>query len=244
MRILFWNILHGGGPTRTPEIILTLLEQRADVIALCEFRIARGSQIRAALADHGYVHQRCSHRKGRSNGMLVASRATLVPAAVELPAIDTSPLAHDFAGREIDVRIESSGLHLTALHIADDASLSLKAAHWNRVIALARARRDVPYLILGDLNTARREETGSPLACAQRLGVLASLGYRDLWRESCRPGEQSPTWTAPWGEGRRIDAAWLSAPVARGSCLHLSPGLTTQTGQRSSDHAALVVDLC
>lgn len=60
VRILTWNILHGGGPRRTPEIALDILEQRPDVVILCEFRPGRGGQLRAVLADHGLTHQACA----------------------------------------------------------------------------------------------------------------------------------------------------------------------------------------
>ncbi len=247
MRILFWNILHGGGPSRTPEIILTLLERGADVIALCEFRVARGSQIRAALADHGYLHQSISYRVGRSNGMLLASRQPYeLVEATDLGCTDTnvvplsSRLAPDFAGREIDVRIGE--LMLTALHIADDAAPTLKAAHWNRTISLARARRDQAHLIIGDLNTARGNDTHSSLACAQRLGVLTSLGFHDLWPLTSS-GENplvsdGSTWRDPLGAGRRIDAAWASSSLERARCEHIHP-----LAARISDHCALLVDL-
>jgi exonuclease III len=247
MRIIFWNILHGGGPARTPEIILALLEHAADVVALCEFRITRGSQIRAALADHGYIHQCTSHRPGRTNGMFLASRRPCeqVERLVSTESVDavrscTASLQPDFAGRELDVCIE--GIFLTALHIADDAAPTLKAAHWNRTIELARLRRERNHLIIGDLNTARNTDTRSPLACSQRLGVLTSLGFRDLWTTSpiAERGDCS-TWRAPWGEGRRIDAAWASASLAAARCEHVP--CDTQDQTRTSDHCALLVDL-
>lgn len=284
MRILFWNILHGGGPSRTPEIILAILEECADVVALCEFRVARGAQIRAALNDHGYVHQVVSHKAGRSNGMLLASRVAF-EVTNDRDKSD-SLLAYDFAGREIDVRIRD--LAITAVHIADDAAVSLKAAHWNHLIGLARSRRDKRHLVLGDLNTARGNDTQSALACSHRLGMLSSLGYRDLWvstgeRNSIHRAEShtqsismpscetldtkgnlsssakygvGATWVAPWGEGRRIDAAWASTQLIAAVCTHVTPQIShdraasyvqksrvSKSPQRLSDHCALRVDL-
>jgi hypothetical protein len=57
MRILAWNILHGGSGRRLPEIVLALLGHRPDVVVLSEFRARLGGQIRGILADHGLSHQ-------------------------------------------------------------------------------------------------------------------------------------------------------------------------------------------
>jgi hypothetical protein len=38
MRLLTWNLRHGGGARRMPWITLSLLEHKADVVVLTEFR--------------------------------------------------------------------------------------------------------------------------------------------------------------------------------------------------------------
>lgn len=231
MRVLFWNILHGGGPGRLPEILLTVLGARPDVVALCEFRVGRGSQLRAGLADHGLEHQLVSHGRGRSNGMLVASRTPLE--ALEVPPA--------FAGRELDVRLGGAGgLGLTAVHVADEASPTLRASHWNRLIDLARERRGGRHLLIGDLNTARKEDADRQLAGAQRLGLLATLGYRDAWR-AMHEGVRGATWEGPWGEGRRIDAAHASEGLF--GEVTSAEHLDTAREAGHSDHSALLVEI-
>jgi exonuclease III len=239
MRVLFWNILHGGGPERLPEILLTIVGATPDVVSLCEFRAARGSQLRAGLADHGLEHQVVSHGRGRSNGMLVASRTPL----------EALPVPAAFAGRELDLRLAGElagdragdrGLYLTAVHVADEASPTLRASHWNRLIELARERKDGRHLLIGDLNTARGEDAGRRLTGVQRLGLLSTLGYRDAWR-ALHEGVRGPTWEGPWGEGRRIDAAHASEGLFRdvASAEHLDE--PREAGH--SDHSAMVVEI-
>ena len=231
MRVLFWNILHGGGPERLPEILLAILGAGADLVALCEFRAARGSQLRAALADHGLEHQATSHGPGRANGMLVASRLVF-------ERLETPPA---FAGRELDVRLDAcGGVLVTAVHVADDASPTLRASHWNRLVDLARERRSGRHLLIGDLNTARAEDAQRRLTGVQRLGLLATLGYRDLWRAR-HEGERASTWEGPLGEGRRIDAAHASEGLfeAIASAEHVDA--PRESGH--SDHSAVVVDI-
>jgi len=228
MRLLFWNILHGGGPRRIPEILLTIVESQPDLVVLSEFRTTRGGQLRGVLADHGLVHQVVSHRPGRANGMLAACRMEL--------AVEESP--KEFEGREVDLRIKKQGLWVTGVHIADDALPTLKTSHWNRLIGLARERRADRHAIIGDLNTARGGDTGSSLLCGQRLGLLATLGYEDAWRVS-NPDTTGATWVSPFGEGRRIDAAFLSRPLAAAltQARHLDDA--RETGH--SDHAPVLV---
>jgi endonuclease/exonuclease/phosphatase family metal-dependent hydrolase len=234
MRVLFWNILHGGGPERLPEILLTVLGARPDVVALCEFRATRGGQLRAGLADHGLEHQVVSHGRGRTNGMLVASRGRLE--ALSVPSA--------FAGRELDVRLEGvegvDGLHLTAVHVADEASPTLRASHWNRLIELARSRRQGRHLLIGDLNTARGVDAGGRGAESQRLGLLATLGYRDAW-QAFHEGERGVTWEGPWSEGRRIDAAHAS----EGLLIDVAAAehLDAARARGHSDHSALLVEI-
>lgn len=187
--------------------------------------------------------------------MLVASRE----------ALEVLPEAQ-MAGREIDVRCKN--LYITAVHIADDGQPTLKAAHWSRLTGLARQRREVPHLLIGDLNTQRDglPRTGKTRAigirCSRELGQLASLGYADLWLRqhkaaaaaeavcegSCNAGTlpacdegELPTWRDAFGNGHRLDAAFASPALARQPtrAQHL-------TGFRSggmSDHSAVLVEM-
>lgn len=118
--------------------------------------------------------------------------------ASRLPFKHVASTAH--AGREID--IEHAGGYLTAVHIPDDAAQTRKAEHWNRLTSLARERRDSQHLLIGDLNTTRGLDAprsprfASTSHCAQRLGQLCSLGYKDLWpiSESASEPASSPPW--------------------------------------------------
>ncbi len=230
MLVVFWNILHGGGPARLPEIALFLAGLAPDLVILCEFRAVRGGQLRAVLADQGLVHQAAQHAPGRANGLLVASRGEIETAA---------PTEH--AGRLIDVR--TAGLWVTGVHLADDGHRTAKAAQWLALIELARLRRAQPHLITGDFNTARpgADSGGARFACAQRLGVLASLGYTDAWRHTRGQTQVEATWYGPRGEGARIDAAHASAALlpAVKEVWHERAGAE----ERLSDHSPVALRL-
>jgi exodeoxyribonuclease-3 len=240
MRFLTWNILHGGGPARLPEIILSLLSHKPDVVALTEFRITRGSQVRAVLADHGLTHQLVSHREdGGGNGILIASRQPLTPTTHAGP--------NGSNGRWLEASM--AGLHIVAVHVPDDTNLAAKAAHWQRLLSLARLRLVENCIFLGDFNTGRKHQDGpvsgrmgaaQTTGCEALLGSLLSLGFVDAWRR-LHPNGREFSWVSPAGEGRRIDSAYLSPPLA--SVLQAASYSHFERESGLSDHAPLLIDL-
>ncbi len=251
LRLLSWNILHGGGPRRTPGIVLTLLDHRPDVVVLTEFRRTFGGQIAGVLADHGLRHQLSTNPAPACNGILIASRHPLLPGerAPRVRAFD--PRDPDrclgFEHRWLDARIPSLDLHLTAVHIPDarrhDApALARKSAYWHQLLRLARARTDRRHVICGDFNTGRHglDEPGRTFSCTPLLGSLATLGFVDAWR-ALHADAPAFSWFSPAGTGFRLDHAFLSP-----ACAHL----LTRAGyddharaQGLSDHAAMLLEL-
>ncbi|MEN0020628.1 MAG: endonuclease/exonuclease/phosphatase family protein [Planctomycetota bacterium] len=233
-----WNILHGGGPRRTPLIALELVEQQPDILLLTEFRVAKGSQLRAVLADHGLTHQQTSHPGPRQNGLLLASRWPIDSVNVPPPT--------SCAPRILEA--DTAGLRILGLHIPEKRGDSKRLHAWAHTINRARALADRPAVLLGDFNTGRNGSDGPRHAfdCTQRLGQLATLGYIDAWRTQ-NPHGVGATWHGEldrregWTKGRRIDHAWLSAPVSqRLRAVHHD---ASTVAQGLSDHTSLVVEL-
>jgi exonuclease III len=246
MRILTWNILHGGGPSRLPEIILSLLTHKPDLLVLTEFRTPRGSQIRAVLADHGLTHQLTSHDdRDNSNGILIAARCALEPDPHDQPP----PRSR---GRWLAAHMPAHDLYVLGVHVPDDTRLTAKAAYWQAIVALGRRRRADPALILGDFNTGRRFQDGpdpgaqraNPWAsihgCEELLGTLLTLGFVDCWRR-LHPSRREYSWASPQGDERRIDAIYVSPPLA--PKLQAAVYSQVERTQGLSDHAPLLVDL-
>lgn len=205
--LVAWNILHGGGPERTPWIGLTLVEMAPDVVMLCEFRPGRGGQLRAQLADAGLVHQRVSDVEPTRNGVLIASRFELCDAGDE--ARSAQAACH---GRLLAARV--LGVVVVGVHVPDDGDLGKKAGFFHQLTDLARKNRDESCVILGDFNTQRRglDADRRAFRLESKLGVLSSLGYVDAWREK-HPGERENSWVSAHASGR-LDGAYLSAPLA------------------------------
>ncbi len=246
LRLLHWNILHGGGSRRMPHIVLALLEHKPDVVLLSEYRTTIGGQIRGILADHGLLHQATTAPARHKNGLLLASNRELKspPKPADPPAGQQS--------RWLDVAIADEDILLTGVHVPDDSRASARAAFWLGMVELARARADCAHLFFGDFNTGRHhaDEQGATFTCTRHLGTVCSLGYADAYRVF-EPSAREWTWLAPGGSrakpektgvssGFRIDSALVSRPLLP----RLAAARYSHAGRESgvSDHSSMLLD--
>lgn len=240
---MVWNILHGGGAKRLPEIALALVERRPDVVVLVEFRTTRGGQLRAVLADAGLHHQLVSPVSATRNGLLIASRWPLE----NVPEVPPSP---ELAAKWLIASLSPPGLgpiRLVAVHIPDDFSPTARSLYWQRLVEFARASA-TRTLIAGDFNTGRHrvDEKGSRFTHTASLGELAMAGFVDLWRRK-NPESRERTWvgTDPLSRerqpgGTRIDAVWASADLVDGVISAHFSHVERESG--ISDHSLLEVE--
>ncbi len=239
MRLVHWNIQHGGGPARTPEIALTLLAYRADVVVLTEFRRERGGQIAGVLHDHGLPHQAHSAPPPRTNGVLIASREPL--------QVIPPPADRDIATRRVDVFLSDPEVWITGVHLPDAAkhdapAIARKAAHFRSLVEFSREKACDRHVIAGDLNTGRHrlDEPGATFTCTALLGQLATFGYADAYR-TLHPAGRDASWRSHIGQGFRLDHTLVSRPLTAGIRRAWYDESTRASGH--SDHAPMVVDL-
>jgi exonuclease III len=247
LRLLHWNILHGGGARRMPEILLNLLSHKPDLILLSEYRTTIGGQIRGILADHGLEHQQTSLPAPHKNGLLWASRFGLTRSTQPAPA------AHGLSSRWLDVCVEGHDLQLTGVHIPDDSRPTARAVCWQSMVTSARLNREKSHIFVGDFNTGRHglDEAGRTFTCTSQLGAVCTLGYADAYRVFA-PETREWTWHAParthvkpantaLSGGFRIDTALVSGPLLprliRADYVHS----VRETGV--SDHSAMILEL-
>lgn len=236
MKLLAWNILHGGGARRTPGIVLSLLDHAADVIVLSEFRTMMGGQMAGVLADHGWKFQHWTPPESGLNGMCVLSRMPIEPGPCPLPE----------ERRGLSVVCEG-GLVVTAVHIpdaraGDHHAVGRKSASWLGLLDHAAARRDLEHVIIGDFNTGRHrlDEAESTFTSTVLLGKLATMGYQDAYR-ICEPDGRAWSWRSHIGRRFRLDHAFASSPLApRVRAVEYSH---RERRERLSDHAAVILEL-
>ena len=233
MRILTWNILHGGGRNRLPRLMMAMLDLRPDLLVVTEARRRFAGQLAGALADAGLAHALLPDAPDGVNGVLLVSRWPLKP-------VVRNDLPDCLRNRWAEAEVPELGLAVAGVHLAETNKQPAHAEGWQALLRTARERRDGRFVIAGDLNTWRggpsaRRRSG---AQATNLGRLAALGYTDAWRADEAEGT---TWTGPRGEAFRLDYVVVSASLAAG--LRGAEVVHADRAEGLSDHAALAVEL-
>lgn len=234
MRVMTWNILHGGGTARLPGIALAILDHRPDLVVLTEFRRSLGGQLRGVLADHGLEHQVSSDPGPGINGVLIASRWPAEPMPIET-----------CGPRERLVACRTRGIAVIGVHTPELTRHTASRLLWRDLTEAARAQSEADCLVIGDFNAERWGVDGTDRRRAHRggsrlMGRLQSLGYIDAWR-AMHPGEKAASWVSWRGEGYRLDHAFLSRSL--GVSLRSCRFSAVELEARLSDHAPLVLEL-
>src|SRR4051812_32115660 len=134
MKLLAWNILHGGGP-RIPRIVEEISAHDPDVIALTGFRSDPRLPLRFELKERGWDHVETSNPPEKINGIAVFSRTPLRRSA------SPAPRGHSF--RWLDVHLPDDDIGVGVLQImAAVGSLKgpfavAKRQFWDAVLAAA-----------------------------------------------------------------------------------------------------------
>lgn len=244
LRLLAWNILHGGSSRRLPHIALELVEHRPDVAVISEFRPTLGGQLLAILADRGL-----RHIAEANTGIAPTRNRILIASRYPLMEIEAEPMPPCLARRVLVRRLgaEGAGLLVTAAHLPDDWTPSAALHGWAWLTRHALAHREESHIILGDLNGSRDsgQPGGAPPHVAHAMGRLWTAGYADAFDPSrcdqTRVSRPETTWKSHWGHELRLDHALLSAS--------LTPALVAAEYAHSprkngvSDHSAVLVAL-
>ena len=238
MRILFWNIMHGGG-YRAGKIADQILDWNPDIVALAEFRgTAPSRSIAQRLYDAGYVHQLTTANSDEPtwNALLVASRIELTRVHVE-------------EAPEPDLYWLLAKVHCGALICVGTMLVPLGDAWYEYTGALlniASGWQQGPCLIIGDTNcglTGLDEDTASSADAREKfIEPMSNLGWSDMYRVF-HPDLDAPTWYSHIKCGFRLDRAYASPglqPLVVG-CRHDWGHLWNQ--KKLSDHAAIILDL-
>jgi exonuclease III len=254
VRILNWNISHGGGK-RIPAICQHIEEVDPDLLALTEFRTRNEPALRGELNRLGYPSIVTSNPAGNQNGLLIASRWQVDRvAAQDQPQID--------AERWLTVRINALDLDVGVVHIpggtdnkfADGYGISgskRKELMWERVLAYATDHVQRRALIVGDFNTGLRVDAeGTPFVLSHYLTELTRIGFVDTWRH-LHPDAREYTWYSKHkdkqtGESRDFNGFRLdyifAAPSLRPAVIDVA--IRHQPRQSgASDHASVIAKI-
>jgi exodeoxyribonuclease-3 len=239
VRLVSWNIRHGGG-RRVDMIYDALIGHAPDVIILTEYRSAPGAALLARLAASGWPHAASSDPAPRRNGVAVLSREPLI--------VRRSPSLVP-TGRWVEVELPSYGLALAAVYVPfGGRDVTRKDAFWRRILEAAAARRDAAFLFVGDWNTGApsgdAQPEGTAFSCSEHFAAMPARGFVEAWR-LLHPRQRAFSWYSRRDgtdlRGFRIDHAFLSEQLCERlmSCEYSD----IERFAGASDHAALLLDL-
>jgi exodeoxyribonuclease III len=202
IRILSWNIRHGGG-SRLPRIVDAISAYQPDVIILCEFRLSGDAFLRKALFQHGYESVARGGCPRKCNGVVIASK---------LPLKRKRVLSRRVEDPHRMVVAEFEDLHVVGVYMPN---LLRKTPYWDAVLRSARHFKSRPTLLIGDFNTTRHfvDEPGQVCKTSPYMDLIEAAGFRDLWRHR-NPEAREYSWYSHRGNGYRLDHAFFSASLA------------------------------
>ena len=224
MKLLALNIRQGGG-TRIDSICSYLIAQDCDALVISEFRRnARGDELIAALRQAGYLQFYHNHTEPRQNTVMVATKQSSSPLAIEGCSNEWSLIGVTWAG-----------LQLIGTYFPQRKD---KAGVFNTLETIASS----DLLAIGDFNTGSNvlDSEGAKFHCADQFVNLANTTLTDLWRTHNGELAKEYSWYSNAGNGFRIDHA-LAGMTATSRCVNSYYDHSTR--DTLTDHSALIVEL-
>lgn len=237
MRLVAWNIQHGGGK-RAPRIADELAALEPDVVGLSEFHNnTNGKYLIDRLTELGLVHAVTSSEEAGINSLLVASRWELQPLS-GTGFLSESP-------RWLPIRVLAPVPFIMIKVHVPNRDMGKWTFHAEALEALEKWR-DEPAIMVGDTNTGypgldeetkffNRKEKGW-------FDALLARGWFDVYRHRNPTGREF-TWYSSNKKNGLLDQAFVSErflPRVRGIQHHWG---SNGKSDAASDHAAIVLDL-
>lgn len=234
LRILTWNIRQGGKKA-AQQIVDSLVGQHADVMVLTEYKNnPSGEFILGELQYAGWQHIQTSDPPHNENGVAIISSIPLMKQ--DLP-FDQEHGAH----RWNEVYISDLQLYLLGVHVPNVNETYDKLFHWERVLDYARRRSSDKCVIIGDFNTAiRNEKPTAPLKYSSFITALLDSGWVDAWKH-CNREITDYTWFSHRKNGFRLDYIFLSQKLSKN--LITSEISHDERIKNYSDHSLVTAEL-
>jgi exonuclease III len=235
LRLLSWNIRHGGGH-RAEAIAAAIAAHAPDIAILCEYREGPSSAIGARLSALDYRRISAPHA-GEGNNLAVFAQT-----AAHVEPVSNLRLAHRWA----TVRLLDCDLTVVALHVPGSGDAKTgglpKRDFWGEVLRFAEGQAANPCVVIGDLNTGlpRLDEQGSTFSCVAQFRQLSTIGFVDAWRERNGAAREF-SWYSAHGNGFRLDHAFVSPPLRP----HIASCRYSHDEREAgiSDHSSLILEL-
>lgn len=234
LKILTWNIRQGGKKA-IRQIVESLFSYHADLIILTEYKNNEaGVYLISELRRAGWLYIQTSEPPNKENGILIASTYQLKKCA--------SPFSEQYGShRWNEVCIPSLQLFLLGVHVPNVNETYGKLFFWKQIMQYAYQRRNDRAMMIGDFNTARRDEKKNALLqYSDFIMKLTENGWVDAWKQ-IHKGKLDHTWFSHKNNGFRLDYLFLSPKLSnRLAACELSH---CEREANFSDHAVLIAEL-
>lgn len=205
MRLLSWNILHGGGK-RTREILQAIDAEKPDIITLQEFRNGSSRyEMVEGLTAMGFKHQFIPETSNnRDNTVIIASKFPFE--ATLFPESDSGKQGANAIQARFDAPIE---LTLFAVHLPHKQK---QLPYFEALLDLPKKFREQASVIIGDFNCGipfEDSETKSFYA-THLFQQLLRDGWIDAWRSRNKKVREFTWISTKQQNGFRYDHALVS----------------------------------
>lgn len=241
MRVLFWNIMAGGGK-RADAIVAQIIRWQPDIISLAEYRGTAPSQhIAHRLHEYGFCHQltTASPEHPARNALLLASHC-----GIDLAPIKKAPKPEH---RWLLATVKTQQpFHIGVMHIPNFHT-GFKQPYHNAVLSIAKRWKNGPAFLIGDTNSGLPDiDEENPAFGAHEVRFMNGMEdckWCDVFRK-LHGDQRAYTWYSPNGRnGFRLDQAFVN--------LHLIDKVEAfqyvwgndDAHRQLSDHAAILLDL-
>ncbi len=206
IKILEWNIKHGGSQERILKILDSILSHNADIVVLTEFRTSHEERMIEVLTEGGYSHFHSSNPQPKTNGIFIASRSPLTP-------INSTYVKEGVSQRWLEVEIPDLRCKLLCLHVPGAGDSWGKEPFWRAVLEYARDNYCERTMMIGDFNTGLRiDAQGTPFVLSECMETLLAMGWTDVWR-NMNPDVREYSWNSNAGNGFRLDYIYASPSI-------------------------------
>lgn len=236
LRLLSWNILHGGG-TRCEQILNTVAESNADIVTFQEFRHGASKPLLLdGLAALGLTTVFApATNTARENSLLIASR---LPMQSEI-----FPADHQGQVHMLKSCIEVSpllSLNLITVHFPQKRA---QLPFFEALLELPKEWFDEFSVLIGDFNCGipLQDSETKTFYATHLFQQLLHNGWHDAWRER-HPDDREFSWISPKKKnGFRYDHVLVSDAL---NDLVISAEYNHKVRENKfSDHSALLVTL-
>ncbi len=242
MRIISWNILHGGGQ-RSSAIVETISAQQPDIVVLQEFRHGKNSDtVLRGLESFGLEQQHAPEtQSARENTLLIAScfpfSIDAFPIKENLPQPPIRCLRATFSSLPVP---ELPRLDLIGVHLPHK---KLQIPYFESMLDLDIRTGSDAKLIVGDLNCGIPFEDSDTQSfyATQYFQRLLQNGWIDAWRSRNEDAREFTWISTKKKNGFRYDHALATAALDSAiKSVHYDHNVRESS---LSDHSMLCIDI-